>query len=370
MEVQRKQYRYKAVYSVIKDSILSGEYPLGHFLPPESELSRQFNVDRSTLRKALSMLASDQLIKKEAGLGSRVIYEHQASSDAAKRHEPSPVSVSQRFIGFFVSKADLINSECEQPYYSNLFYELELQCKQRNLQVIYCTLDSNQDFEAAIERNSLSGIIFVSTVPDYYINQATIRKIPFVIINNVTSTGTCIMCNHLEGARLVMQYLYDMGHSRIAIIRGELGYASDTYKMAGCLVSAHEHGKTLDVSLIAHGNWEYKSGYQGAKAIFSRPSPPSAIFCFNDIMALGAIKALREMGYSIGKDVSVVGFDNMRQLEFSEPDLTTVDCNVSHVAQLAIEHLLMAISTDTFCAPQTILVPVALVEGNTVVAVD
>lgn len=365
MGAREKKFRYEKIYVSLKEKIIQGIYPQGHFLPSESELSRQFDVDRSTIRRALSMLSADNLVKKEAGLGSRVIYEQE--------HTAVPIQQSAQshgFVGFFVSKENLIDSECEQPYYSNLFYDLELQCRQKNLQVIYHTLENENDFELAIERTFFWGVIFVSSVPNNYINQAMERRIPFVVINSSYSKGTCIMCNHLEGAFLALEYLYQMGHSRIAIIRGEEGYISDSQKMAGCLSAAFQYNKELEPDFIIRGNWEYKSGYDCAKILFSKPSPPSAVFCFNDIMALGAIKALREMGHSIGETVSVMGFDNMRQLEFSEPDLTTIDCSVSQVAQLAIEYLLIIANQGITNIPHTILAPVKLKKGRTVALIS
>lgn len=360
MEVHEKKFRYEKIYSLLKEKIIDGTYPSGHFLPSESELSRRFEADRSTTRRALSMLVSDGFIKKEAGLGNRVTYEQ--SEPNFSEHAVH----SRGFVGFFVPKENLINTECEQPYYSNLFYELELQCRQRNLQVIYYTLEKENDFELALKRTFFWGVIFVSSISSTYVNQAIERKIPFVIINSSYNAGTCIMCNHLKGSFMALEYLYKMGHSRIAIIRGEEGFISDSEKMAGCLSAAFQYNIQLEPDFIIRGNWEFKSGYDCAKILFSKPSPPSAVFCFNDIMALGAIKALREMGYCIGKTVSVMGFDNMRQLEFSEPDLTTIDCSVSQVAQLAIEHLLIIANHSISDIPHTILAPVKLKKGKTV----
>jgi len=76
------------------------------------------------------------------------------------------------------------------------------------------------------------------------------------------------------------------------------------------------------------------------------------------------------MGYSIGETVSVIGFDNMRQLEFSEPDLTTIDCGVSQVAQLAIEQLLIIAEHSISDSPHTILASVKLKEGKTVARIS
>lgn len=76
------------------------------------------------------------------------------------------------------------------------------------------------------------------------------------------------------------------------------------------------------------------------------------------------------MGHSVGETVSVMGFDNMRQLEFSEPDLTTIDCSVAQVAQLAIEYLVIFANQGITNIPHTILAPVKLKKGRTVALIS
>jgi hypothetical protein len=81
---------------------------------------------------------------------------------------------------------------------------------------------------------------------------------------------------------------------------------------------------TFDPALVRYGNWEPSSGYSETHALMDLPSPPDAIFCANDLMALGCIEALKERGKSIPGDVSVIGFDNRDIAQFIRPPLTTL----------------------------------------------
>ncbi len=353
----KKQYKYQLIYTTLKKEIENHIYEVGDLLPSEKEIIERFGVDRTTARKGLALLVSEGLVKKEPGVGTRLIGSDFDRQDAI-RHQ-------RRIIGFFTMKDGVYANKGEQPYYSDLFYELEHQCRKENCQVMYYTINDLQEFRKAIENNAFLGIIFVSQIPDECVAFAIQRQIPTVLINRYYGEATCVMCNHSKGASLAMEYLIENEHKRIGIIRGLEGYISDEEKFAGCLRTAYEKRITLDRRLILRGNWEFGSGYEMTRKMFSLTSPPTAIFCFNDIMALGAIKALREMNYMVGKEVSVIGFDNMKQLQFSEPDLSTVDCNITWVARLAIYHVIAGANTRMEL-PGTVLAPVKLIRGKTV----
>lgn len=367
MEHGKKRYRYEIVYDSLKDSILNHTYAFGDLLPSENELTRQLNINRTTARKGLELLVSEGLVKKEAGVGSRVIYDNSGRSIA--KDSPAVSSFRVNNIGFLLMKDVMRNNQTDQPYYADLFFELEQQCKSKNLRAIYCTIEDNDtDFFDLMSQNDFVGVVFVSSVPEKFIIQASNMHIPLAIINRLSSFGTCIMCNHTQGACLAMDYLYECGHKRIGIIRGASDFVSDDYKMAGCLLSAFGHKHNLNRQLIMRGDWTFSTGYENTLRLFDQPVKPTAIFCFNDIMALGAIKALRELNLAPGKDVSIIGFDNMKQLQYSEPDLATVDCNIAHVAQLAINHVL-SIKNGEEDFIGTIQTSVKLIKGKTVCSI-
>jgi LacI family transcriptional regulator len=97
---------------------------------------------------------------------------------------------------------------------------------------------------------------------------------------------------------------------------------------------------TFDPALVYSGNWEPVSGFDGTRALLALDSPPDAIFCANDLMALGCYDALREAGRRIPEDVAVIGFDNREIAPFLRPPLTTMVLPMFEMGRAAAEHLL------------------------------
>src|SRR5690606_15943563 len=100
------------------------------------------------------------------------------------------------------------------------------------------------------------------------------------------------------------------GHRRIALIEGEAGMDTSRDRRRGYAGALAAGGLTYDPDLVRPGNWEPSAGYAQTRALLALPDPPTAIFCANDMMALGCYEALKEMGLRIPQDVAVVGFDD------------------------------------------------------------
>lgn len=128
----------------------------------------------------------------------------------------------------------------------------------------------------------------------------------------------------LLGGRTATERLLRAGHRRIGLITGQTGVEGSTERLRGYRQALASKDIAFDPTLIYPGNWQPDSGYAGLKALMALPQPPSAIFCANDLMALGCLEALRELGLSIPEDVSVIGFDDREIAQYTRPPLTTL----------------------------------------------
>lgn len=355
------KFLYEIVYSDIRNKIEGGVYEPGSLLPSEKELSAQHEVDRITVRTALKKLVEEGMVEKRPGVGTRVIYGYSGVPDGQE-------SLKKNVIGFFLMENELPNRGSSQPYYADLFYSFEDECARKNCQIMYSALDMNCEYEQLLANNSFMGIVLVSCANDMLIHAAKERDIPLVLVNRQRDESACVTCDHLSGSFLAMRHLYDNGHRDIALIRGVAGHLSDTMKMSGCLCFAHEMGFAIREENVAHGNWEYESGYECARKILlgkARKDLPTAIFSFNDMMAIGAIRAVEELGLRAGEDVSIIGYDNMSQLKYIYPTLSTVDANIGRIARVALQNIISQ-SSGKPANKGLMLIPVKLAARNTV----
>jgi LacI family transcriptional regulator len=156
-----------------------------------------------------------------------------------------------------------------------------------------------------------------------------------------------IVLNHQRAAELALKHLFHLGHRRIAFIKGQ-AFSSDTEdRWANIERAAHQLGLTIDPPLVAQLEGDSPSpqlGYKATKKILAAAEPFSALFAFNDISAMGAIRALRESGLQVPDDVSVVGFDDIQSAAYQNPGLTTVRQPLREMGRTAAEILLRRIS--------------------------
>ena len=174
----------------------------------------------------------------------------------------------------------------------------------------------------------------------------------------------CIIVNadNYSGAYKATNYLIELGHSKIAHIAGIAENLSaierlDAYKKA--LIDA---GIPVKNNLIVKGNFTVIGGYNAAKKLLQKEIP-TAIFCGNDNMAIGAIQAIQEANLEVPNDISIVGFDDIEVARYISPSLTTVRMALLEMASIATNTLITSIENDSnFSANYTL--PIDLIERN------
>ncbi len=166
----------------------------------------------------------------------------------------------------------------------------------------------------------------------------------------------CVSIDHLSGVRLLAQYLIELGHRRIGCIT--YGPMSDL-QVQKRLTVFRETLLDADVPIIPEflrlGAYDPDSGYAAALSLLDMDEPPTAIYCMNDLMALGAIAAIHERGLRIPDDISVVGYDDMRFAPYTVPALTTMRAPESELGERAGELLISLMNKKTRKVKQQVL---------------
>jgi LacI family transcriptional regulator len=153
-----------------------------------------------------------------------------------------------------------------------------------------------------------------------------LSNVPTILLNCYAADRSLpsIVPGEIAGGQTATWRLVRAGHRRIGFIMGEAMMDASRDRLKGYRQALAAADLAFDPDLVKPGNWEPSAGYEQTFALMRLVYPPTAIFCANDMMAAGAIEALRELGRRIPEDVAVIGYDDRELAQFTHPPLTTV----------------------------------------------
>lgn len=222
------------------------------------------------------------------------------------------------------------------------------------LVVDYMDEDSNEVTRAVqlcLEKKPL-GILFLGGNDRYFLQDFHRIDIPCVLVtgdaselhfDNLSSVST----DDRAAARAAVDCLISLGHSRIAIIGGNRSL-SDTSRLRfeGCMQAFQAHHLTFDPERDYQGvRYSYQDGYKATKTLLEKGCRFTALFAVADVMAIGAIRALRDAGLRVPEDVSVIGIDGLPLGQYLVPQLSTVEQSADRIANCSVNILLNSIET-------------------------
>jgi LacI family transcriptional regulator len=166
--------------------------------------------------------------------------------------------------------------------------------------------------------------------------------VPVVLLNCFSADRRfpAVVPGEVAGGHLATQVLIDAGHRRIAHITGEMWMDAARDRLKGYRDALANADIPYDPDLVVEGNWQPSAGFENTRALMSLPNPPTAIFCSNDRMAVGCYEALKELGFRIPEDVSVVGYDDDEVSRHLSPQLTTLVLPHRGMGRWAVEKAL------------------------------
>jgi DNA-binding LacI/PurR family transcriptional regulator len=172
------------------------------------------------------------------------------------------------------------------------------------------------------------------------------RRTPVVLWGpNLPGEAFCsVGIDNVAAAQEATDHLLQQGRRRVAFIGMQAGCLESMQRYKGYVRALQHAGRRLDDALVVPGDYSGRSGYEGTKELLAREERLDAVFANSDVLALGAMEALREAGRRVPEDVAVVGFDNIPQGAYVSPPLTTVSQNLTgEGAELLVEKLLQQI---------------------------
>ncbi|MFC0611406.1 LacI family DNA-binding transcriptional regulator [Scopulibacillus daqui] len=156
-----------------------------------------------------------------------------------------------------------------------------------------------------------------------------------------------VSIDNISSARKATEHLIHLGHTKIAHITGPMNVVLSRDRLKGYQQAMLSHDITINPAYIQESEVSFESSYDQMMKLLALETPPTAVFVFNDEMAIGAIKAVKDSGLNVPKDVAVVGFDNLKMSSIYEPNITTIHQPKYEIGSKAMELLLKLINGET-----------------------
>jgi LacI family transcriptional regulator len=300
-----------------------------------NDVSKESNVSITTVSRVLNGLSKKYRISEET--------EELVIKAAEKlNYRPNLAAVN-----FRLKKTNIIGllvPSLANPFFANMSSFITTELHKKGYSVMVCDCGEDQRIEAEM------------------VNQLADRRIDGLLVSpsgssclhfeNVYKLGLPVVCfdryfensvipfvssHNFQGAYEITKYLINAGHKRLACIQGTSNVMPMAKRTKGFLDAVNESGLHADV--VGNG-FTVENGYIETKLLLNKAEPPTAIFTFTNPIALGAIKALREEGLNIPRDISLVTFDDAEYLNFLDPPITSVVQPMSEIARISIKILL------------------------------
>lgn len=257
----------------------------------------------------------------------------------------------------------MVITTASDPFLARLVQGVEETAERNGYSVFLSSSYRNADRELEMVRSfherRASGIIITgSQIDDGYLQLSDQFRLPIVLTNCRTYTHS-VYVDKVTGARQAVEHLTQLGHRRIAFVGGRHSHRSSLERLTGYRQMLEENDLPSEDSLIFDGEGTLASGIKAAEQILAMPRPPTAIFCFNDLTAMGVVRGLNQANAEVPRDYSVVGFDDLEMALYYCPPLTTVHQPTHRLGQCAINMLLKLIREES--NPQPECLPAKLV---------
>lgn len=215
------------------------------------------------------------------------------------------------------------------------------------------------------------GILFLGGNQEHFLEDFGQISCPCVLVTNSAKelpfqNLSSVAADDVLAAKLAIEHLIALGHTRIGVIGGHRDYSDTTrLRYQGCLEAFKAHNISFCPELEYETAWfSFQEGYRAARVLLDRSPDLTAMFAMSDVMAIGAIRALTDAGRRVPEDVSIIGFDGLAIGDFMVPRLATMAQSVEELAQQSLDLLSRGIEDGTAACHETI--PVTIVPGQSI----
>lgn len=259
--------------------------------------------------------------------------------------------------------------------FADIVEEIQCMLEKTDYTSVVAYLDEMEDevqqaIQICWERKPV-GLLFLGGNPDNFRQNFDKVEVPSVL---VTNRGDMLGYDHLASvatddiaaAECAIDYLYEQGHRRIGIIGGGVVYShTSSQRFNGCMKSFQKHGLQFEQDRqFATARFGFKSAYHAMEELLEKNQDLTAVFAMSDVMAVGAIRALKDHGLDVPGDISVIGFDGILLADYYNPKLTTIRQQYKMLAKRSVEILFHMVDFKTPAVHE--IIPFELAAGESV----
>lgn len=268
-------------------------------------------------------------------------------------------------IGFILTDDHFLRTE---PFYTRIFLGTEFEARDGEYYILLTTIKSDYSENDPLPRfildRSVDGVIVAGKIPEVLIDKLAKYNLPLIFVDYTSAKENfpVVLIDNIQGGITATNHLINYGHKNIAFIGGDINHPSINERLIGYKKALENAGINPNKKFISTTSPypDRQNGYNSAKKIFSTQKDVTAVFACNDAMAIGVMHYLKDSGFSIPNDISIIGFDDVESDLMLDPPLTTI--RVPKI-ELGAEALRLMINTlkNKNSKGKKILVPVELI---------
>ena len=290
---------------------------------------------------------------------------------AVERLGYRPNTIARSLVTRSTQTIALLLPDITNPFYAELVTGIQQLTRERDYTMLLCTTDFDAEQEerhlTLLRAKHVDGALVDGLVlPPQRIARFVEDGFPIVCLDRDVDSPSVplVQVDNRLGARLATEHLLALGHTRIAHIMGAAARISEE-RLLGYQAALTQAGVAPDSALIAFGGFTETGGHDAMEALLEADPGLTAVFAANDLSALGAINAIAASGRGVPRDVSVVGFDDLRLSSYTSPPLTTVRQPAAEIARHSTELLLGMIEGRRPAKLHHLFAPELIVRGST-----
>jgi LacI family transcriptional regulator len=263
-----------------------------------------------------------------------------------------PNALARGLAGKKMHIISLVLPDITNPFFPELARAVEDVCRQHRFTLFLCNSDDQwqreKEYIEALKRRNTAGIIFATqSLVSADIQNLIDAQIPVIVLDRVIDRSACsvIRVNNMKGAEIGVRHLLEVGCRKIAHVYGPPEISTAKERMIGYEESVKAF-PWYSPSLMVPGYFTFEGGIQAVDVLLARHPDVDGIFCGNDMMAIGVLKALQRRGIRVPEQIAVCGFDGIKMSEIVEPELTTVAQPIYRMGSLAANALIRQIKGE------------------------
>lgn len=269
----------------------------------------------------------------------------------------------------------LIIPDVSNPFFAALARHVEHLARARGYSVLLADSQESSEVEAESVRlmrsRRVDGLVVAPVGLDSrHLQPLADDRWPLVLVDRVPSgfSGYGVTCNNREGARLAVEHLIQQGHKRIVCLQGLPDSSANQERVHGYREALKKTRLPVDETLIIGHDYAIETGREAVQQLFAgKHNRPTAILALGNLIALGALQALRTLRLKVPRHVSLISFDEQPWAELIDPPLTTISQPIEALAEHAMELLFQQLhSKDVIQNPPTRRLPVSLIQRGSV----